>query len=58
MKNGILVSAVNSLIPEKVIVDQCTKTIDYSAFADCNNLYEIEIPQGVVNIGEKSVCKT
>lgn len=45
MKNGILVSAVNSLIPEKVIVDECTKTIDYYAFADCNNLYEIEIPQ-------------
>ena len=54
VKNGILVSAVNSLIPEKVIVDECTKTIDYSAFADCNNLYEIEIPQGVVNIGEKA----
>ena len=54
VKNGILVSAVNLLIPEKVIVDECTKTIDYSAFADCNNLYEIEIPQGVVNIGEKA----
>ena len=57
VKNGILVSAVNSLIPEKVIVDQCTKTIDYSAFADCNNLYEIEIPQGVVNIGEKAFAR-
>ena len=54
VKNGILVSAVNSLIPEKVIVDECTKTIDYYAFVDCNNLYEIEIPQGVVNIGEKA----
>ena len=58
VKNGILVSAVNSLISEKVIVDECTKTIDYYAFADCDNLYEIEIPQGVVNIGEKAVCKT
>ena len=57
VKNGILVSAVNSLIPEKVIVDECTKTIDYSAFADCNNLYEIEIPQGVVNIGEKAFAR-
>ncbi len=57
VKNGILVSAVNSLIPEKVIVDKCTKTIDYSAFADCNNLYEIEIPQGVVNIGEKAFAR-
>ena len=33
------------------------KTIDYSAFADCNNLYEIEIPQGVVNIGEKAFAR-
>ena len=57
VKNGILVSAVNSLIPEKVIVDECTKTIDYSAFADCNNLYEIEIPQGVANIGEKAFAR-
>ncbi len=57
VKNGILVSAVNSLIPEKVIVDECTKTIDYYAFADCNNLYEIEIPQGVVNIGEKAFAR-
>ena len=57
VKNGIHVSAVNSLIPEKVIVDECTKTIDYSAFADCNNLYEIEIPQGVVNIGEKAFAR-
>ena len=57
VKNGILVSAINSLIPEKVIVDECTKTIDYSAFADCNNLYEIEIPQGVVNIGEKAFAR-
>ena len=57
VKNGILVSAVNSLIPEKVIVDECTKTIDYSAFADCNNLYEIEIPQGAVNIGEKAFAR-
>ena len=57
VKNGILVSAVNLLIPEKVIVDECTKTIDYSAFADCNNLYEIEIPQGVVNIGEKAFAR-
>ena len=57
VKNGILASAVNSLIPEKVIVDECTKTIDYSAFADCNNLYEIEIPQGVVNIGEKAFAR-
>ena len=57
VKNGILVSAVNSLIPEKVIVGECTKTIDYSAFADCNNLYEIEIPQGVVNIGEKAFAR-
>ena len=57
VKNGILVSAVKSLIPEKVIVDECTKTIDYSAFADCNNLYEIEIPQGVVNIGEKAFAR-
>ena len=57
VKNGILVSAVNSLIPEKVIVDECTKTIDYSAFADCDNLYEIEIPQGVVNIGEKAFAR-
>ena len=57
VKNGILVSAVNSLIQEKVIVDECTKTIDYSAFADCNNLYEIEIPQGVVNIGEKAFAR-
>ena len=57
VKNGILVSAVNSLIPEKVIVDECTKTIDYYAFADCDNLYEIEIPQGVVNIGEKAFAR-
>ena len=57
VKNGILVSAVNSLIPEKVIVDECTKTIAYSAFADCNNLYEIEIPQGVVNIDEKAFTR-
>ena len=57
VKNEILVSAVNSLIPEKVIVDECTKTIDYSAFADCNNLYEIEIPQGVVYIGEKAFAR-
>ena len=57
VKNGILVSAVNSLIPEKVIVDECTKTIDYYAFVDCNNLYEIEIPQGVVNIGEKAFAR-
>jgi hypothetical protein len=57
VKNGILVSAVNSLISEKVIVDECTKTIDYYAFADCDNLYEIEIPQGVVNIGEKAFAR-
>ena len=49
-----LISAVNSMVSDKVIIDDGTQTISYRAFNGCSKITDIQIPDGVISIGNEA----